>query len=320
MNTPIRLARHRLDDSARDLLGKEIHSRVHEGVLDSDTDEAILSGIGATALRRLLPGELLDSLGKFAATDSHALIIENLPTQEFPPTPVTGFGSEADLAEVNALHFGLLQLLELTPYAVDYENEGRLIRNVVPNPEASGTTSSWGADSDFFWHTDNPHLRFGEPGLDPRPYVPRYLTFYAVRNEEQVPTELVALEDTLARLDPALLQELQRPQFRLGAPASNDVDPRHGPLAIDGVPLLEIGRSGRYQVRYDRGTVCGAGPGSNQVVETWAAALEEVPSNEFALGPGDFLIFDNYRVLHRRRAFVPAPAEQARWLRRCYAS
>ncbi|MET8802912.1 TauD/TfdA family dioxygenase [Streptomyces sp. NPDC004546] len=39
------------------------------------------------------------------------------------------------------------------------------------------------------------------------------------------------------------------------------------------------------------------------------------------LAPGQFLAFDNYRVLHRRQAFAPAEDEaEARWLRRCYAS
>jgi alpha-ketoglutarate-dependent taurine dioxygenase len=45
-----------------------------------------------------------------------------------------------------------------------------------------------------------------------------------------------------------------------------------------------------------------------------------MPARELVLNPGEFLIFDNYRVLHRRRAFTPGPAPTARWLRRCYAS
>jgi L-asparagine oxygenase len=37
------------------------------------------------------------------------------------------------------------------------------------------------------------------------------------------------------------------------------------------------------------------------------------------IGAGDFHIFDNRRVLHRRVPFAPAPDGVARWLRRCYA-
>src|SRR5439155_8176511 len=168
--------------------------RIAETSLDPDADTAILTRIGRHALRRLLPGEVLHALQVFSNTSDHALLIENLPQEEFPPTPVTGFGDEATLAATNAVHFGLIGLLDLTPFAVDYENNGKLIRNVVPNPAASGTTSSWGADAEFFWHTDNPHLPFGAGGLDPRPYPPRYLSFYAVRNSERVATEFMAVE------------------------------------------------------------------------------------------------------------------------------
>jgi hypothetical protein len=320
MTGHIRLARHRLEDGTRDLIGKEIAERVRESHLDSDANEALLAGIGAFALSRYLPGEILNRLQVFSATGSHAVILSNLPTQDFPPTPVTGYGTESDLAVINALQFGLLQLLGTTPFAVDYENDGRLIRNVVPNPAASGTTSSWGADSDFFWHSDNPHLPFGEPGSDHRLYVPRYLSFYAVRNEERVPTELAALEEIADRLDAQTLRELQLPQFRVGAPASNDVTPGSGPKTLSGVPLLELGSDGRFWVRYDRGTSAGEHPAAQKVLDRWVEVLEEVPSNEFTLDAGEFLIFDNYRSLHRRRAFTPGPVTEARWLRRCYAS
>ncbi len=37
------------------------------------------------------------------------------------------------------------------------------------------------------------------------------------------------------------------------------------------------------------------------------------------IGAGDFHLFDNRRVLHRRVPFTPAAAGRARWLRRCYA-
>ena len=310
----IRVARHELEDGTRDLLGKEIAARVAAADLDSDTNEAILASIGAHALNEYLPGQILRALTLYPATGAHAMVLGNLPTQEFGPTPVSGFGTETRLAVTNALHFGLIQILGLTPYAVEYENDGRLIRNVVPNPAASGTTSSWGADSEFSWHTDNPHLPFGAPGLDPRLYVPRYLTFYAVRNDERVPTELAAVADALANLAPAWSAALRRPEFEVGAPASNDA--RH---SLDGTPVLEHGPDGD-RARFDRGTTRALTATAAEALARWSDALDAMPARELVLGPGEFLIFDNYRVLHRRRAFTPGPAPTARWLRRCYAS
>jgi hypothetical protein len=314
MTGALRLARHRLEDRTRDLLGKEIAERVATAELDSDKDEAILAGIGAYALNHYLPGEILQGLKLFPATGAHALVLSNLPTQEFPPSPLNGFAVEAELAVTNALHFGLIQLQEITPFAVGYENNGHLIRNVVPNPSAADTTRSWGANSDFFWHTDNPHLQFGDRGADVRLYVPRYLTFFAVRNDERVPTEIAAVEDVVGRLDERTQRRLQSSAYEVGAPASND-----GGHALVGAPVLELDVQG-HRVRYDQGTTRGQTDEAESALDVWVTALHDVPAQEPVLRPGEFLIFDNYRVLHRRRAFTPGPAATARWLRRCYAS
>lgn len=313
------LASHRLDDVTRDLLGKEIAEGVSASELNPDEHEAILARIGASALNRYLPGEILHSLNVFPSTAHHALLLRNLPTQDFPPTPVTGFGTETTLAATNALHFGLIQLLRLAPFAVDYENHGRLIRNVVPNPAAAGTTSSWGADAEFFWHTDNPHLPFGDPGGDPRLAVPRYLTFYGVRNDERVPTDVAALDDALRLLDEPTLLRLHDTTFEVGAPASVAADSPAPQSTLSGTALLDR-RADGTRVRFDRGTTRASTPEGARALGSWVEALAGIDREELVLGPGDFLIFDNYRVLHRRRGFVSAPADRARWLRRCYAS
>ncbi|WP_240204816.1 TauD/TfdA family dioxygenase [Streptomyces actuosus] len=313
----LQFARCRVEDSVRDLLGKEIAARVAETDLESDLDDAILAGIGAYALRRHLPGDILHHLQVFTAAGSHALLLSNLPAQQFPPTPVSGFGDEAELAVTNAIHLGLIRLLECTPFAVRFENGGRLIRNVVPNPAASGTTSSWGADSEFFWHTDNPHQPFAPPGSDPRLYTPPYLTFYAVRNEERVPTEIAALDDVVVRLDPETRLGLMAADFEVGAPDSNDGEATR---SLRGTPVLETAPDGRHRARYDRGTTAGRTPEAQKTLDQWCSVLGTVPSAELVLETGDFMVFDNYRVLHRRKAFTPQPATTARWLRRCYAA
>jgi hypothetical protein len=318
MNRSLRLTVHRLDSAARDLLDKELTGLVAVSELDSDADEAILAGIGAYTLSRHLPAEILDAVRRFPSSGDHALLLENLPGRDFPDTPVAGFAAETELAAVNALHLGLIQLLGAVPFAVPYENSGRLIRNVVPNPDAAGTTSSWGADSEFSWHTDNPHLPFGGRGLNPRPYVPRYLTFYAVRNEERVPTELTALADATAKLDADSRRTLRSPQFCVGAPASNDAAEAGGSQR-DWVPLVESGEDGDW-VRFDRGTTVALTARADAALTAFRAALEAPAAVAPVLTPGSFFVFDNYRVLHRRRAFTPARPTRARWLRRCYAS
>jgi L-asparagine oxygenase len=41
---------------------------------------------------------------------------------------------------------------------------------------------------------------------------------------------------------------------------------------------------------------------------------------DVVLRAGDLLVFQNYRVLHRRVAFTPLPAARSRWLRRFYGA
>lgn len=314
MTAAIQVARHRLDDRTREILGKELSERVAVGDLDSDTNEAILAGIGAHALSCQLPGTVLQALRRFVENGPHALVLGNLPTQEFPPSPVTGYADEPDLAVTNAIHLGLIQLLGVVPFAVGYENDGRLIRNVVPVPAATGQTSSWGADAEFFWHTDNPHLQFGERGTDPRRYVPRYLTFYAVRNEERVPTEVVAVDEVVRRLNEQTQRQLRSLSYDVGAPASNRTD-----CALRGTSVLDLSEHG-YRARFDRNTTNPRTREASTALRDWITAVAGVPAARLTLEPGEFLIFDNYRVLHRRRAFTPNPSGRARWLRRCYAS
>jgi L-asparagine oxygenase len=317
MTSLCRIVRFQVEDGIRDLLGKEIAERVSVSRLDSDVDDTILANIGAHALRRYLPGEILRGVEVFTASDHHALSLANLPTQDFPETPVHGFGAEPELAVMNAIQLGLIRLLDCTPFAVSFENDGRLIRNVVPNPDAAGRTSSWGADAEFFWHSDNPHQPFGMPGSDPRLYTPHYLTFYAVRNEERVPTELMAVEDLVVRLDPRIRAQLASPRFDVGAPDSNDAEVT---WPLKETPLLDVDPMGRNRMRYDRGTTSGTTPEAVAALDRLCGAIGEVESVEFVLQTGEFMIFDNHRVLHRRRAFTPRPNATARWLRRCYVS
>lgn len=312
-----RIARFRVEDRVRDLLGEQVTEQVSESRLDSDVDDAILANIGAHALRRHLPGEILQAMEVFTASGQHVLSLANLPTQDFPETPVYGFGSEPELAVMNAIQLGLVRLLECTPFAVSFENDGRLIRNVVPNPDAAGRTSSWGADAEFFWHSDNPNQPFGTPGCDPRRYTPHYLTFYAVRNKERVPTELMAVEDLIVRLDQPTRDQLASPNFEVGAPDSNDANVT---WPLKQTPLLDVDPMGYSRMRFDQGTTIGTTQEAVAALDRMCEVLGEAESVEFILQTGEFMIFDNHRVLHRRRAFTPRPNATARWLRRCYVS
>ncbi|MEV8558184.1 TauD/TfdA family dioxygenase [Streptomyces sp. NPDC051917] len=80
-------------------------------------------------------------------------------------------------------------------------------------------------------------------------------------------------------------------------------------------------RAAGLRVRFDHGTTSAVTPQAADALATWVETLPGAPCRQPVLAPGQFLAFDNYRVLHRRQAFAPAEDEaEARWLRRCYAS
>ena len=60
---------------------------------------------------------------------------------------------------------------------------------------------------------------------------------------------------------------------------------------------------------------------ARQALDAFRVALRESADDvlEFDLEPSRLLVFDNYRVLHKRRSFdMGADWAAARWLRRCY--
>lgn len=316
MTSTTMFSSYTVDDTTRDFLSEELTERLRGQPLDSDRHESILAGVGSHALHQFLDDDVLTHLAQFVINRERVLLLRNLPVQRLPSTPVKGYADEPALAMTNAMHLGLVRLCGLIPYSVPYENDGRLMRNVVPNPQAAASTSSWGSDTDFSWHTDNPHLPFGFGGADPRAFIPRYLSFFAMRNNEAVPTDVVSIDAAIDLMSHDALQMLGQPGYTVGAPASNDsfqadqLMPR---------ALVEISGADR-RVRYDPGTVTTSDPSCEAALTQWRQVLDGIAGEELVLGPGDFLIFDNYRILHRRRAFEPGPVNQARWLRRCYAS
>jgi hypothetical protein len=254
------------------------------------------------------------------------LLVRGLPNPPaIPPTPFRGYGDDAKTAFGDLLLLGIYDLMGVEPVAYEYENLGRLFRNVVPNPDAQGEKSSHGYDTELGWHTDNPTGVFEPERLSTekkaRSPSPRYLGFSPLRNMDgqgqSVPTEVLALDRVLERLSRQALAVCLRPEFRIDPPPSNRT------RALVQAPLLS-GRKGRYFVRFNvnpavvRGLTSAARWGLQQLQH----ALDEAEHHllAFNLEPSTLLVFDNYRVFHRRRRFDPGiDWAAARWLRRCYA-
>ena len=141
------------------------------------------------------------------------------------------------------------------------------------------------------------------------------MTFYTLRNEEEVATELLIVDQVVSMLSHDVREELHKPQFDVAAPASNDALDGHK-MVLPSARVLDWHKRG-HRARYDIDTTTGRNDVARRALDVWKDALSRATPISPVLRPGEFLAFDNTRVVHRRLAFTPA--SQARWLRRCYA-
>ncbi|MBY8888337.1 TauD/TfdA family dioxygenase [Streptomyces sp. PTM05] len=288
-----------------------------DGLLPDD-DPGAYGGTGAKLLRNHLPAAVLERLTAWRREPEPWLTVGNLPRpRDFVPTPRDGFADENALTVPNLVHLGLLRLLGVTPVAYRWENEGRLMRNVAPRPGSAGALTSWGSTAPLDWHTDDSVLDHHD-GAGPADAIPHYLSFYGMRNEERVPTDLLDVDTVLAGLPRWTHDDLRRPEFAVSAPESYAPADGDRP-AREAVPLLWTLPDGHDAVRYGPGRITGRTTRAVRALTRFEQRLGELEGGSVLVGAGDFHIFDNRRVLHRRVPFQPAAQETARWLRRCYA-
>lgn len=289
----------------RELLSNKTHNALNVG-------EA-----GSNWLRSFLNADIIEDIRKFTRSNHKVLLMNGISLSTDIPSPNNGFLQENQcVLDFDLLLFGMLELLDIRPYAVNYENYGKLVRNVVPVKEALETTSSWGASVDFSWHTDNPNWPFLNKFDDIETCIPEYLAFVAIRNSENAPTDIVFIDHVLEKLPSWVIKELERPAYKFQAPASNESF--HGQAKI--LPILEYKGCGGYQVRFDKEVVSSTDSDGQKALDILVTCLDETEGTRFNLRSGDFIVFKNTQVLHRRKAFEPKPEGKARWLRRIYGN
>lgn len=309
----------RIPDDVKASISDELHRQDElDGAVPDDGPRPFCT-LGAKHLRNHLPAPANERLTAWRRNPSPWLVVTNLPHPRHTiPTPLDGFGDEAALTVPNLVHFGMLELLGLLPVAYRWENEGRLVRNVAPRPESGRSLTSWGFSEPLHWHTDDSVLdHHAEARTDHA--IPHYLSFYGMRNDERVPTGLLALPQVLDGLADPVVHDLRRPEFTVVAPESYSRAADGRLMRRDAVPLLWTLSTGHDAVRYGPDRVVGDTARAAAALARFEERLGTLPGDQVLLERGDFLVFDNRRVLHRRVPFVPVGPGVARWLRRCYA-
>lgn len=306
-------------ENVKESISEEFHAQTATAHHVPDSDVRTFAETGAKYLRSHLPASVLERFADWRGDPSPWLTVSHLPQpRHWIPTPVDGFCDERELAVPNLVQFGLLHLLGLIPTAYRWENDGRLVRNVAPRPGSGGALTSWGYSAPLDWHTDDSVLDHEETA-EAAIAIPHYLSFYGIRNDEGVPTELLAVDSVTAVLPRWVLDDLRLPEFLVTAPESYAAGCDDGPLTREGVPLLWTLPSGRDAARYGPGRISGLTLRANRALTQFERRLGELDGTSVLIGAGDFHIFDNRRVLHRRVPFEPSAPGRARWLRRCYA-
>lgn len=314
-----------LDDGARSSLFQHLRHGALHLEFESRTFYAELRKMAVHALSKHLIADVVSLLGDFASLHSCPILsISQLAYVDAPgPTPTSGFADDSALRQIDAYLLGMLGLLGAEAVAFPFENGGRLARNVVVNPAYQGIESSWGADISLGWHQDNNFqpFSFDEDAETNASIMPRYLIFLGIRNAECVPTQLLTLQQILSRLDAESIAALQQDDFLVAPPPSVARSGNVDAAALTKALLREY--KGHLYGRID------LTDGVSAVTRSGERALKQVrevvktvePERiSITVAPGDCLVFDNYRVVHRREKFAPGPPHESRWLRRMYGA
>lgn len=238
---------------------------------------------------------------------------------DLPPTPtLTGFveNKEIELSALNLVSYCLS--LGIYPVVYEGENEGKLLRHVVPKQGLENQISSYGSNETFFPHVDNPDLRLREEDMfnDVPTYIPDTLTLLCLKQQEGVATSILLLSDVLKDLVEEEISLLEERKFIIKRPASFS-----GETEVRDVPLLMKGKDGSYISRFDYHNIDTESPKHKVVLEKFKkSAIDQDKWISLYLRPGEIVTFDNQKTLHTRNGFKAKFDGNDRWLIRLFGT
>ncbi|WP_156816475.1 TauD/TfdA family dioxygenase [Oceanimonas smirnovii] len=233
------------------------------------------------------------------------------------PTPTdTGFVLNQEITNSAISLVSYCVSLSLYPVVYQGENDGRLIRHVVPKRTATEQTSSHGSTKTFYPHVDNPDLRLrGESHTVSITPCPDTLTLFCLRNNEEVTTSLLRLDDVLSDLSDSDIACLYEPNFIVKRPDSFEEQSIRSPE----LPLLSKDKNGNICSRFDYHNVYSRDRKNIKALEKLRESTRDKSKwLSVTLKPGQALTFDNQRMLHTRNGFKPYHHGKERWLLRVF--
>jgi alpha-ketoglutarate-dependent taurine dioxygenase len=254
---------------------------------------------------RTLPAALYDALVDFVddAPASGALLVENMPLGDVPPTP------EEPLAAAKpdkVSEFALLTVGRVLGRPVGYlpEHGGDVVQNISPTKRNADRQVSTSSKSMLEFHTEAAF----------HPHRPRYLLLLCLRGDPAAATTLCSISAVLDTLSPRSRAVLFQPRFTTGI----DESYAGGRSAARSVqrPVLS-GDPDAPKLWLDADLMTGTDPVAQEALDELARLVREHATG-VTLKAGDLLVVDNDIAVHGRTPFTPRFDGTDRWLQRTF--
>ena len=270
------------------------------GPHDAFIAEAVKRATSAHAFEPL--SSALDDLKNYRL---NAVFVKNVPVDpNLVSSPTNGFRPAGKSSITERILLGLVSR-DVDPFGYEQEKGGRLVHEVAPVPGLEKTLSN-GSREVFAAHMDNAFLD--------QAYRPFWLALIGLVNPTRVATWVYSLRQVLSNMEPALVADLYRQEFRLRCPDSFKFPEA---VWVPNRAILETVRGttiGGFNHGYN---VEATTARAQRALDALNRAVDNTPAEEIVIVPGTVLIFNNTSVLHGR-AKIEAAGE--RWLQRVYGT
>lgn len=263
-------------------------------IMDVDQNEAIDIAREAAALSVLFPTASARQqlcLARALAThiESAYSRIPAFIRAPLDPAPMIGLRGMPKAEPVAAIVATALGTLRGEVFQYSEQNGGELTARIAPDPLAPADSNA--SAKPFGYHSDDAAV--------PAPYRTREIALYGVRNTAATTTGFVRA-DALYDAAPAHVREIAcQPRFSMRAPRSFGLGGDHW---MHNLPIFSFDAAGRVEIAWPTYATVPSFDGDAQaarVLETLKALLPALAVH-IPVGPGDWLLFDNSRMLHGR--------------------
>jgi hypothetical protein len=254
---------------------------------------------------RTLPAGVYDALVDFvdSAPPSGAMLIENMPLGDLPPTPEDPL--LADKPD-KVSEFALLTVGRVLGRPVGYlpEHGGDVVQNISPTKRNADRQVSTSSKSMLEFHTEAAF----------HPHRPRYLLLLCLRGDPAAATTLCSIAAVLNTLSPRSRAVLFQPRFTTGIDESY-AGGRSEARSVQR-PVL-YGDPESPKLWLDADLMTGTDPVAQQALDELARLVREHATG-VTLKAGDLLVVDNDIAVHGRTPFKPRFDGTDRWLQRTF--